>query len=137
MATLVWTDAFVLINAIEETDHTRSVTLNYEAEIVDETAMAQTTRINKPGLFTWSLEWEFYHDTADADIDERLFALVGAAAFGIEVRPNASGGVTSTNPSFIGNVVLQNFPVISGAVGDMAVSTCTFMSAGALARAET
>ncbi len=137
MATLVWTDAFFLVNSIEESDHTRSLTLTLNAELLDETAMGQTTRINKPGLLNWSLEVELYHDTVDADISERMFALVGAAAFGIEVRPNASTGVTATNPSFIGNAVLEGMPIISGSVGDMAIMSVTFQSAGALARAET
>lgn len=135
MATLVWTDAYLTINAVDESDHVRSLTLTYEAELLDDTAMGDTTRSRKPGLLNWSVEAELYSDLADSDLDERLFALVGAAAFTLVMAPNGSS-ISATNPSFTGLAVLESWGPIAGSVGDMAVTRARFMSAGTLARAE-
>ena len=135
MATLVWTDAFLSINGIVESDHVRSLTLNYAAELQDDTAMGDDTRSRLPGLLDWSIDADLYHDLADGDLSELLFALVGAAPFEVIVKPNGSG-TSTTNPSYTGNAVLERFPLIRGSVGDMAVASVTFQSAGTLVRAE-
>ena len=72
MPTLIYTDALVTINAIDLSDHCRSVQLNYEAEILDDTAMGTSgTRSNRPGLKNWTLTVEFYQDFAAASVDAR------------------------------------------------------------------
>lgn len=135
MATLVWTNCYLSINSVVESDHVRSLTLNYEAELLDDTAMGDDTRSRKPGLLNWSVEAELFSDLADGDTDELLFALVGAAAFPIIVKPNGAA-TSTTNPSFTGNAVLENWGPVSGAVGDMGVTRARFLSAGTLTRAE-
>ncbi len=133
MAIFVWTNAHLKINSVDESDHVRSVTLAYDAEMLDETAMATAaTRIHKPGLFDWSMSVELYDDFADADVDDLLFALVGAASFPMILRPTQAV-IGATNPEFRGNAVLEGDPV-GGTVGDIATKTLTFQSAGVLTR---
>ncbi len=133
MATFVWTNAFVKINSIDQSDHAVLVQLNYAAEMLDATVMATAaTRIRKPGLFDWSIVVTLLDDMADADVDDLLFALVGAAAFPMIVRPTQSG-ISSSNPEYRGNAVLEGDPV-GGTVGDLATKALTFQSAGALSR---
>jgi len=134
MATFVYTDASVTVNTVDLSDHVKSCTLNYEAEMLDDTVMGDTTRSNIAGLLNWSLDVEFLQDFAAAKVDATLFALIGSAAFTVIVKPT-SGSVSATNPSFTGSAVLESYPPMSGAVGDLETASATFRSAGTLARA--
>jgi len=136
MATLVYTDAFVSINSVDLSDHVRSVQLNYEAEILDDTAMSTSgTRSNRPGLKNWTLTVEFYQDFAAANVDATLFALIGAVAFPVIVRPVKATVVGATNPNYTGNAVLESYPPITGEIGVMGMASATFRCSGALVRA--
>ena len=134
MATFVYTDASVVVNSVDLSDHVKSCTLNYEAEMLDDTVMGDTTRSNIAGLLNWSIDVEFLHDFAAAKVDATLFSLIGAAAFTVTVKPT-SGSVSATNPSFSGSAVLESYPPMSGSVGDLETASATFRSAGTLARA--
>lgn len=134
MATIVWTNAKVSINSVDLSDHVKSVTLNYEAEMLDETAMGSgTTRKMKPGLLNWTLEVEFFQDFAASEVDATIFPLVGAAAFPIAVRP-VNDTISATNPEYQGNAVIATYPIIAGGVGELATSQVTFQPASALTR---
>ncbi len=140
MTTLVWTNCQVVVNSVDLSNHVRSVAFTYEAEQQDETPMGPGgvgqpggTRTNKPGLLSWSFEIEFYQDFAAGETDATLFPLVGAAAFTLAVRP-VNAAIGATNPEFTGPATLAAYPPITGAVGDMAISTGTFNSAGTLDR---
>jgi len=134
MATFVYTDASVVVNSVDLSDHVKSCTLNYEAEMLDDTVMGDTTRSNIAGLLNWSIDVEFLQDFASAKVDATLFTLVGAAAFTVTVKPT-SASVSATNPSFSGSAVLESYPPMSGSVGDLETASATFRSAGTLARA--
>lgn len=135
MASIVYTDAFVSIAAKDLSAFVRSVTVNYSAELVDETTMGATTRINKGGLKNWSVDVEFKQDfgaTPAPDID--LFSLVGTAV-AIVVRPVKSTVVGPTNPNWTGTGILETYNPMEGSIGDLATATATFQSAGTLTRA--
>ena len=134
MATFVYTDASVVVNSVDLSDHVKSCTLNYEAEMLDDTVMGDTTRSSIAGLLNWSIDVEFLQDFAAAKVDATLFGLVGAAAFTVTVKPT-SGSVSATNPSFSGSMVLESYPPMTGSVGDLETASATFRSAGTLARA--
>jgi len=136
MATLIWVDASVTINSVDLSDHVRQVSITYEAEMQDETAMGLDTRKNKPGLLNWSVDVEFNQDFSASEVDATLFDLVGAAAFTIAIKPTSSG-VGPTNPNYTGSVVLESYGPVDGQVGDLAVTRATFRSAGSLSRAVT
>jgi hypothetical protein len=135
MAQQLFTDAFVSINGVDLSAHVKSVSLNYEAEMLDDTVMGDTTRSMAAGLKNWSVEVEFLQDYAASKVDATLFQLVGAAAFAIIIRPDNSDGVSATNPNFTGNVVLESYPPVTGTVGDLHTTRATFRAAGALSRA--
>lgn len=137
MATLVYTDAYLSVNAVVLSGWVRSLTINYEAEMLDDTAMGTTgTRSNRPGLKNWSMDVEFLQDFVAGGPDATLFPLVGAAAFAIEGRPT-SAAVGATNPKYTGNAVLETYPPLSGEVGVLGTASATFRSGGgsALTRA--
>ena len=134
MAIQVLTNAYLSINAVLLSDHVKSVTLSYEAEMQDASAMSVTSRKYIAGLKNWSLSVELEQDYAAGSVDISLFALVGAAAVAMILRPDAAAK-SATNPEFTGSVVLESYNPVAGTVGDLAMCTATFRPAGVLARA--
>lgn len=133
MASLAFTDGFVSFGGTDISDYVKSVTLDYAAEMLDETAMGDTTRTMIGGLKTWSASLEMNQDFADGLIDEILFALVGTTGTLI-VRPTSSA-VSASNPNYTGTGVVENYPPFGNSVGDLASTSITIQSAGALSRA--
>jgi hypothetical protein len=136
MATFVFTDGFVSINAVDLSDHVKSVTLDYSAEPQDDSAMGDTTRSRTGGLKDWSVSVDFHQDYAAAKVDATLFSLVGTTT-ALIVRPDNSDGVSATNPNFTGTGLLESYNPAGGSLGEMAAATATFQAAGTLTRATT
>lgn len=134
MASLNFNDAFVSINGVDLSDWVKSVRLNYAAEMLDETAMGDTTRKNKGGLLNWSFDIEFKQDFAASAPDVSLFSLVGTT-FTVIVRPVAGTSVGSTNPNYTGTGILESYSPFGNGVGELAMAPITIQSAGALSRA--
>lgn len=134
MATLVYTDAMLTVNGIDLSDHVKSLTLNYEAEMLDDTVMGTSgTRSSKPGLKNWSLEVEFTQDFDAGSVDETLFPLIGADSFPVTARAVKALAVSATNPQYSGNAVLENYSPIAGEVGTLGMTSCTFRAGGGAA----
>ena len=134
MATRVISDAFISFDAVDLSDHVRSVTLNYSAELLDDTAMGDTTRSRKGGLFDWSVSVEFYADEASSNVMQTFFAKVGATT-AIILRPDNSEGVSATNPNYTGTGIVGGFPLVAGSVGELQMTTVDIQAAGTLTRA--
>jgi len=134
MAEIIFDDPYVMINTVDLSDHVRSVTINYKAEIQDKTAGGATSRERIAGLKDWSVDIEFNQDYASGEVDATLFDLVGAASFPIIIKPDGeTTGVT--NPKFTGNAVLETYSPIAGSVGDLATTTITMQGDGDMGRA--
>lgn len=133
MATTVLTDAFVSIDGNDISDHVVGVTLTFEGESLDETAMGDTTRTMKGGLFNWSFEVEVHQDWAASNIDSIMFPLVNTVVVVI-FRPD-SAAVSATNPNYTGSALITGWPPLGNSVGELATSTISGVSAGALTRA--
>lgn len=134
MAIQVLTDAYVLINAVNISDHVKQATLSYNAAMLDASTMdGSKTKKNVAGLLDWSLDVDVLTDYVPGSIDATMFALIGAAAFAIEVRPT-SGVRSTSNPGFTGNAVLANYEPINAKVGDLATSKMSFKCSSALTR---
>jgi hypothetical protein len=133
MTTLVLTDASVVINSVDLSDHVRSVTINYSADMVEDTNMGDDTHTMLGGLKNWSMDIEFAQDYAAGEVDATLFALVGTS-FTIDVKPT-SGAVSATNPKYTGTGILESYNPVSGSIGDLATASVTVQAAGTLSRA--
>lgn len=133
MASLVLVNAYCLLNSVDLSDHVKSVKINYKADTPENTAMSQTTKNRVPGLKDWEMDIEFNQDFAAAKVDVTLFPLVGAAAFSIEIRPDA-GARSITNPAYTGNCLLSDYPPLGNKVGEVAVTAIKLMGTGPLAR---
>jgi len=132
MASTVLTNAYVLWGTgTDLSSFVRSVTLNYEAEALDDTLMGDTTRTHIGGLKAWSGEVELYEDTS-ATVTGSLFADVGTVKT-LTIR--ADTGVTSaSNPQYAGSALLTSMPPFGQGVGEINSITVSFENAGTLAR---
>lgn len=133
MATFVLSDASVVVNSVDLSDHVQQVAIDTGVESHDDTAMGDDTRSAAGGLLTWGIEVTFLQDFASDKVDATLNGLVGSTTV-VVVKPT-SGAVSSTNPSWTGTALLTSYGPISGSVGDQAVAAASFASAGTLARA--
>ena len=133
MSTLHWRNPKVEVNGVDLSDNFSSAALNLSAEMLDETAFGDTTRIRKGGLFDWSIELNAHQDFVSGEVDSTFFALVGVTAC-IELRPQ---NICSTviNPIYSGIGIIESYNPIGGDVGSLLDAPITIQSAGALSRA--
>lgn len=135
MAHIVLLDPHALINAVDLSTHIRQITINYTAEIQDDTTSSTAgVRDKLPGLIDWNVEIEFSQDYAASQIDDTLFSLIGAAAFAVVFR-SQTAAIGVTNPEYTGNALLETYSPIAGSVGEVNTTSCTLQGTGALARA--
>ena len=133
MASKVLTNAFVLINAVDLSDHVKSVTLNYSVEVQDKTAMTQFSRARLGGLKDWTLDIEFYQDYAAAKVDATIQPIVGTQV-AVEVRSD-TGARSTTNPGYTGNGLIDSYQPVAGQVGQMQMSAVKISCADGVALA--
>jgi len=133
MATLVYTNAFIQINAVDLSSHASEVSLNYASEMQDETAMGDSTRVRKGGLKDWSVDVTWHQDFAAGAVDATLFSLVGTTVC-MEMRPQNICS-TAINPIYSGIGVIESYNPMGGSVGALLDAPTTIQSAGDLSRA--
>lgn len=134
MPAFVLTDAEVIINSIDLSDHVLSATLNYSGDLQEDTSMGDGSRTRLSGLKDWSLEVTFKQDYASGKVDATIFPLIGAVATAISFMPIKTGGVSATNPKFNGNAIPESYTPGGGAVGELAQTSVTFQGSGDLTR---
>lgn len=137
MAKFLYKDAFFTVAGVDLSARVESLTLNVGAETPETTAMSDGTRQRVASFVDWSIDVTFRQDfiaPATNAVDSTLFALVGAAATAIVIRP-LSDAIGATNPEFTGNALLASYSPLTGSVGDVASAPCTFQGDGTLARA--
>jgi hypothetical protein len=131
MAKLVLTNAQVLINAVDLSDHVDTVTVNYSSAEVDSTSMGQAGISRLGGLKDWSLDIIFAQDYAVAKVDATLFPLVGTV-IPIEVRP-VNAARSATNPAYTGNGLLGTYSPMGQKVGALNVAPIKIAGADGVA----
>jgi hypothetical protein len=132
VASFSFKDAKVTINSVDLSDCVRSVTLNVEAEDLEDTAMGDSFRSRIGGLKDWSVDIEFNQDFASSKVDDTLWPLLGTVT-PITINP-FSGSTSSTNPQYAGNVLVSEYNPLDGSVGDLGTTSVSWPGAGALAR---
>jgi hypothetical protein len=135
MANVVLTNAFVSLNSVNLSGFVRSVTLNYAAELQDDTAMGDSARSRIGGLKDWSIQIEFFQSYAAGAVDATLFNLVGST-FAVEVRHSAAAA-SATNPKYTGTGILESYQPVGGAVGENLMAPVVVQGVGNLTRATT
>lgn len=132
MSIMVLTNAKVVVNGNDISDHVTQVTITYSATLQDSTAMGATTQQRIGGLKDWKIELELEQDYAAGNLDSILFPLVGTT-FTVTVNPvNASN--STSNPQYSGTGILESYTPVAGKVGDIAKTPVAIMAAGTLSR---
>tara|TARA_R110002020_G_scaffold46300_5_gene131834 strand:- start:710 stop:1117 length:408 start_codon:yes stop_codon:yes gene_type:complete len=133
LAKFVLTDASVVLNSVNLSDHVSSVTLEITADEIVTTAMGDTFQSRAGGLKDGTLSIEFQQDFAASEVDATLFPLLGSTTAFV-VKPT-SGSVSSTNPSYAGNVLVNSHSPVANGVGELATMSVSFPTSGTITRA--
>lgn len=133
MASFAFINAFVSINGVDLSASVRSVTINTEAEDLEDTAMGDTYRSRIGGLKDWSIDVELNQDFTAAQADATIFPLLGTVT-AVVIKP-VNTTVAATNPQYSGNVLVSEYNPLDGSVGDLATTSVSWPGAGALTRA--
>lgn len=133
MATFHFNDASVVINSVDLSDHVRQVSLTVSADDLDDTAMGDDFMSRIGGMKDWSISLEFNQDFAASEVDATVWPLLGTTTT-VTVKPT-SAAVSSTNPSYSGDVLVTDYSPLDNSVGDLATVSVTWPGSGALTRA--
>lgn len=126
MAVINLTDASVTINAVDLSDHVQSVTINYDSDQVEITAMGDTSHKFTGGLYNVSVDVQMFQDFAASEVEASVFGLVGSTTT-VVIKPT-SGAVAADNPSYtIADTFLSSHQPLAGSVGDMAMVSLSFV----------
>ena len=128
MAISVLTNAMVLINGVDLSDHVSSVTLEDSRTSVDITAMGATSIAVTKGLGDAKVTLEMFQDFVAAKTHATLQPLIGSSTpVAIEVRPT-NAARSATNPAFLMQGLLMTYPMLDGKVGDANSGTYEFVN---------
>src|SRR3954471_1505146 len=101
MAITTLTNAQVLVNGVDLSNHVSKVTVTDTRDSVDITAMGATSKTITKGLGDASIQIDFFQDFAAAKVHATLQPLIGSStAVPVEVRP-VNGGRSATNPAIL------------------------------------
>ena len=124
MAVFVFTDAFLTVNTINLSAYVTSITVNYEKDSVEVTAMGATGHVMTGGLQNLSVTVELNNDQAAASVLETLYSAVGSGSNTLVIK-NATSG--SPLPVFtVSNAFLAASTPVNGAVGELSKQSVTF-----------
>lgn len=121
MAIFVLTDASVTVNTQNLSTYVTSVTVNYEKDAIETTAMTATGHVFTGGLQNLSVTLEMQNDEAANKTMETLFAATGSGTNTLVIK-NTSTGATFT----CSNMFLQTSTPVNGSIGELATQSVTF-----------
>ncbi len=128
-------NCFVSLNGQDISAYVQSVQLSWKAETDDDAAMGDNTAKVIATRQNWSVKLTAKQDFANSALDSILWTVAsGMAAVAFAVRPDA-GSVSTSNPSYSGNVVMISHDILSGSHGKLAKTSIDLAPAGDLSRA--
>lgn len=129
MSTVVYRSAELLVNGVALQGSLHDLTLDYAAEMLDETTFGDDTRINRGGLFMASISGAGYFDGA-VGTEAILFPQTGVDDAIFAVFPDGvTEGSATTGRGYAMKGVLSEFSM-GGAVGDLLDITFAAQSRG-------
>ena len=133
MSTLVIKSASVTIAGVDISSAVTQVSIDYKAEIQDETAMGDTTRHRLPGLKDWTMNVDVNQDYATGAVDATIFSLIGNSTFNISAKSDTAASAV-TNPLYTGIGVLESYMPLQAQVGQLHKSRLVILAASDLSR---
>ena len=118
MATVHYRDARILVDGSDLSASLNELSVEQSAEMLDETAFGDDTRVNKAGLFTDMINGAGHAEFEAEAIEDIVFNRVGTDGTVFVVFPNGitEGSVTDMGFAMLG--VLESF-TLGGPVGSL------------------
>lgn len=118
MATLHFRNAKIFVDGFDLSGDSATINVAYSAEMLDETAFGDTTRIRKGGLLVADVTGSGYWNAAAGTVERILFDIVGTDDKIITVFANGLTEGTSTDKGFSFKGVVEHYN-IGGDVGTL------------------
>jgi hypothetical protein len=130
MAIFTLTNALVLVNSIDLSDHCSNVTVEDNRDDVDITAMGATSKAVMKGLGDATITLTFFQDFAAGKVHATLQPLIASTTpIPVEVRA-VNAPRSATNPAFyLAGALLFTYTGLDGAVGDATSIEAEFRNA--------
>lgn len=133
MSKFVITNPVVTVGGVDLSDHIASVTITESYAEVATTAFGDTAVTRIAGLGDHSISLDFHEDFAAGEVHATIAPLVGATST-VSVKP-VNDTTSATNPLFSATILVTEWPLLSGAVGDLAAASVTWPVSGAVTTA--
>ena len=129
MATVHFRNAVILAGGFDLSGDHNGITVDLKAEMLDETAFGDSTRIHKGGLTVADISGKGNWDAAAGHVDRILFDLVGVDDTVVTVFPNGITEGTLTLMGFSVKGVVEHYNV-GGDVGTLLPFDLAIMGRG-------
>jgi len=133
MAKFVLTNPSISVGGVQLEDHIASVSITESYSEVATTSFGDTAVTRIAGLGDHSISLDFHEDFAATEVHSTIAPLVGGTT-SIIVKP-VNETTSATNPSFTMTVLVTEWPLLNGAVGDLATASVTWPVSGAITTA--
>ena len=122
MSQIVLTDASVVVNSVDLSDHVTQVVMNLEVAPVNITAMSDNADKFKGGLQSNSVTIDFQQDFGSGSVEATIQPLVGSTTT-LVIKPT-SGAVAADNPSYtFSDTYVAGHTPLNASVGDLSTSS--------------
>lgn len=135
MARIVLTDASIVINSVNLSDHIASVTITTSEDVIDTTGFSSTSaagRTRVAGLADNSVTLEFHQDFATSNVEQTIYPLLGSTTT-VVVKPT-SAVVGATNPSYTFTALVSEWQPLSGSIGELSTASVTWPISGSITK---
>jgi len=130
MAKHVLTNAEVLVNAVDLSDHVSSITIETTRPEVDVTSMGATNQEFIPGLGDATVTISFFQDFAAGKTHATLQPLsVSSTPFNLWIKPDKALAISATNPQIQMSALLYSYNPLAATVGEANTFDATFRNA--------
>ena len=133
MTKLVLTDAKVVINSVNLSDHITNITLDTKTDVVETTGFSQTSKNRVAGLIDNTVTLDFVQDFASASVEATIYPLIGTVV-AMTVAPTSGADVITSNPTFSFNALISDWTPLKGAVGTLSTASVTWSISGAITK---
>ena len=133
MAKFVLTNPEITINSVDLSSHIGSVTVSESYSEVATTAFGDTAVTRIAGLGDHSVSLDFHEDFASSQVFGTIADLVGSTTT-VTVKP-VNTTTSATNPSFSMTVLVTEWPLLNGSVGELASASVTWPVSGSITTA--
>jgi hypothetical protein len=132
MAKFVLINPAITINSVDLADRIASISLNSTRAEVPTTAFGDQAVTRIAGLGDNSITLSFHEDFASSEVHQTIYPLIGTTT-SVVVKP-VNATTATDNPSFTMTVLVTEWPILNGSVGDLAAADVTWPVSGVITK---